>query len=459
MRVSASIAWVFALACPAIFCGCATPDVDVPTHPHSYPLLAGPGTTQRTIAPPDRLVDKTPVRQASASDPAPAPIPAALDLDALLALARQKNPDLAAAAARVEEARGRMIQAGLYPNPTVGYAGNQINDGPGTPGQQGGFISQEFVTGGKLRIAREAARFGVTAADWHAASKWFDTQARVKAAYYEYAAATSVLRETERMETLFKEALVRTERLAAGGRVDGYDVSRLKVEVVQIANRVGAARQRQAAAERMLAVAVGVDRLDGTAKTGDLEDAVSAPSFDEAVSAAGRSSFVLAAAAEAEQARLEVRAAEVRPIPNVHTTTTVAHDYVTRAPMASVMVGLAIPVWDRNQGSIAASAARLAAALAAVEQTRLRQIERLTAAYQKYENARRQLDLYRTKVLPDAETALTQIDRVYALKGERFLDTLDARRVLTLARIDYAQALGDLRAALAEIEAVTQIAR
>ena len=92
-----------------------------------------------------------------------------------------------------------MVQAGLYPNPTVGYSGNQINDGPGTAGQQGGFVEQEFVTGGKLQIAREAARFGVTAADWHAASKWFDTAARVKAAYYEYATALAVLRETERM--------------------------------------------------------------------------------------------------------------------------------------------------------------------------------------------------------------------------------------------------------------------
>ena len=59
-------------------------------------------------------------------------------------------------------------------------------------------------------------------------------------------------------------------------------------------------------------------------------------------------------------------------------------------------------------------------------------------------------------MLPDAAAALEQIDKVYAAKGERFFDTLDARRVLTQARIDYAQALGDLWAAVAEIEAVTQ---
>jgi outer membrane protein, heavy metal efflux system len=454
MRVVARLARWFALAGPVVTtAGCAFAPPDIPT----YPAPGSLSTAHRPAPPPQPAPDRNPIRPAAATEPAPVAAP--VDLDTLLALARSHNPDLAATAARVEEARGRMVQAGLYPNPTAGYSGNQINDGPGTPGQQGGFVSQEFVTGGKLRIAREAARLGVSAADWHAASKWFDTAARVKAAYYEYATALAVLRETERTADLFAEALGRTEKLAAGGKVDAYDVSRLKVEVTQAGNRVGAARQRVAAAERMLAVAVGLDRLPGEVAAGELPEVIALPAFDEAAGLAGRSSFVLAAAAEAEQARVEVRQAEVKPIPNVQTMTTVAHDYVTRAPMASVLVGLPLPVWDRNQGNILAARARLAAATAGIEQARLRAVERLTGAYQRYENARRQLDLYRTKVLPDAAAALKQIDKVYAAKGERFFDTLDARRVLAQARIDYAQALGDLWAAIAEIEAVAQFGR
>jgi outer membrane protein, heavy metal efflux system len=165
---------------------------------------------------------------------------------------------------------------------------------------------------------------------------------------------------------------------------------------------------------------------------------------------------VLAPAAEAEQARAEVRQAEVKPVPNVTAMASVAYDYVTRAPMVSVQVGAPVPVWDRNQGAVLAARFRHQAAVAGVEQARLRAVERLTTAYQRYENARRQLDLYRTRVLPDAAAALEQIDAVYAAKGERFFDTIDARRVLAQARIDYAQAVGDLWTAVAEIEAVTQ---
>jgi len=47
---------------------------------------------------------------------------------------------------------------------------------------------------------------------------------------------------------------------------------------------------------------------------------------------------------------------------------------------------------------------------------------------------------------------------VYAARGERFFDPLDARRMLTQSRIDYAQTLGDLWTA-AEVEGVAQLDR
>ena len=453
LRRCAVLAGVFAAGCqnpPTVSVATAT-SVGTPNQLRSV----GANATRHSVRPiaHSELVPPAPL------DSPPLTASPAVWLDELLAHARARNPDVVAAAARVAEARGRLVQAGLYPNPTAGYSGHQINDGPGTPGQQGGFVAQEFVTGGKLRIAREAARYGVTAADWRAASQWYETSARVKAAYYAYVAAVAVLRETEWMATLFEEGLKRTDKLAAGGKVDSYDVTRLKVEVAQTANRVGAARQRVAAAERLLAVAVGVDRLPGEVPVGDLPDTAVMPAFDAAVALAGRSSFVQAAAADANQAEGELRLAEVKPVPNVQTMTTVAHDYVTRAPMASVQVGLPLPLWDRNQGNVAAARARLATMTAGIDQARLRTVERLTAAYQRYENARRQLALYRTRVLPDAVSALEQIDKVYEAKGERFFDTLDARRVLAQARIDYVQTLGELWSAVAEIEALTQPSR
>ena len=76
-----------------------------------------------------------------------------LDLETI---AFESNPTLSAATARMQAARGKQVQAGLYPNPVIGYDGTQIGN-LGTAGQQGGFISQRFITGGKLKLDQAIA--------------------------------------------------------------------------------------------------------------------------------------------------------------------------------------------------------------------------------------------------------------------------------------------------------------
>src|SRR5947199_2314998 len=65
-----------------------------------------------------------------------------LTLADLEQLALERNPTLVQAAANVDDAQGRATQSGLYPNPTVGYVGEQM--GPrnlsGLGEQQGLFI-------------------------------------------------------------------------------------------------------------------------------------------------------------------------------------------------------------------------------------------------------------------------------------------------------------------------------
>src|SRR5262249_4888481 len=69
-------------------------------------------------------------------------------------MALQGNPTLAQAAAAVDVSRGKALQAGLYPNPTVGYRGENIGI-EGSAGEfQGGFGQQTIVTAGKLRLSR-----------------------------------------------------------------------------------------------------------------------------------------------------------------------------------------------------------------------------------------------------------------------------------------------------------------
>src|SRR3954463_11946967 len=98
---------------------------------------------------------------AAAVVPEPVPLPAVdgtsapkiLTLAEAEMLATGSHPALREAAAQVRALGGKWVQVGLRPNPTIGYAGNQIGD-DGSAGQQGGFVGQEFVTAGKLGLNR-----------------------------------------------------------------------------------------------------------------------------------------------------------------------------------------------------------------------------------------------------------------------------------------------------------------
>jgi cobalt-zinc-cadmium efflux system outer membrane protein len=76
-------------------------------------------------------------------------------LESLHELARQNHPGLKAASASIEAARGLMVQAGLPPNPSVGYQSDTVRTA-NTPGYHGAYLQQTIVTARKLGPSKEA---------------------------------------------------------------------------------------------------------------------------------------------------------------------------------------------------------------------------------------------------------------------------------------------------------------
>src|ERR1051325_1752780 len=122
------------------------------------------------VAAADRALSQTRMvrflRPVAVETPQPVPSPSpCLTLEELENLALANNPTIAGANALVMQQQGVLRQAGLYPNPTVGYVRSDPNQ-PGQSQTQGVFVSQDLVTGGKLRIAQQAARQDVEHSVW-----------------------------------------------------------------------------------------------------------------------------------------------------------------------------------------------------------------------------------------------------------------------------------------------------
>src|SRR6266436_4631223 len=75
-------------------------------------------------------------------------------LEQMQKIAGESNPTLRQAELEIRATRARQQQAGLYPNPTVGYTGDEIRGGSVGGGKQGFFVQQTIVTGGKLGLSR-----------------------------------------------------------------------------------------------------------------------------------------------------------------------------------------------------------------------------------------------------------------------------------------------------------------
>jgi len=382
-----------------------------------------------------------------------------LTLQDLERLAEQNRPDLAAAYAQAEAARGLFIQEGLYPNPMLAYQGQEINNPENRLGFQGMMASQEIVTAGKLRLAQTAAAHGVTAANWQAVTQRFNVLTRVRLAFFETLTAQRELETTQQIVKLSQELLeaARTaERAGIGARPD---VLRAEVELNQSQIRLAVAEQRAEAAWKLLALAVGMPDLPPQPLAGSLDDAV--PQYDwQAISLAAliRSSEVQAAQAGVLQSEWALRRALVEPIPNVMVQGGPMYSFPDQATEANLQVGVNLPVFNKNQGNILTAQAQLAAAQQQVRNVELRLLERLTQAFQAYQASQRQVELYQKDILPRAAESLRLVQIGYKAGDAKFdyTSVLQAQQILIQARLAAIQAQGDLWRAVVEIAGTVQ---
>jgi cobalt-zinc-cadmium efflux system outer membrane protein len=436
--------WLTALGCAV--CWAAGSQAQQPAQPGNRGQP--PALTRGDYAAPD-----LPARLATPVAVEPSP------LASLLALASQQNPDLAAARARVEAARGKMVQAGLYPNPTINWHGDEMNAPGGRSGHQGMTVSQEFVMAHKLRLAREAAAAGVAAFDWQATTRWFDVVTRVRLAYVELLAARREVQAQEENVRIAEEGHATALRLAKAGVAAQPDVLRAEVALDQSRALLDVSRQRLDAAQRLLAAAVGVPALPALPPDDELERPVPGYEWEPTLETVlARSSEVQEARSLADQAARLLRKAEADRFPNVFVTFRPFYAQQDHTTEFLGEVGTALPLYNRNQGNILTARADVARTRQDIRVVELRLTERLAGAFRRYEASARQAGVYRRQILPRAAESLRLV-RIGYERGDPKYDytaVLDAQRTLVQSRLAYVQVLAELWRATAEIEGLLQ---
>jgi cobalt-zinc-cadmium efflux system outer membrane protein len=386
----------------------------------------------------------------SAFGPAVADEPprSALDLESLERLACEHNPTLRQAGANIEAAKGRAQQAGLYPNPTVGYSGERIGAG-GTAGElQGLFIDQTIVTARKLTLSR--AKYGqeVSQAAALALAQQYRVVNSVRSRFYQLLAMQRLLDVRADLLKVADDAVQTTEQLLNVGAANKPDLLQARIEARQERVALENARTQYDAAWQQLIALVGVPELAISRLDGDLEGVAALPDFDATLAhLLDASPEIQAAVAELARSRIGLKREKVEPIPNLQMRVANGYDFETRRDVTSVQVGVRLPVFDKNQGNIHTARAQVAYAEAELCRVQLSLRQRLARAYARYRTAGTTVESYRKESLPEAKEAYELYLDSFRKRRAAWPQVLVAQRTYFQMSVEYSEALADLRCA------------
>src|SRR3989454_10242690 len=175
-------------------------------------------------------------------------------------IASESNPTLRQAEAEIRAAKARQQQAGLYPNPTVAYTGDEIRGGSVGGGKQGFFVQQTVVTGGKLGLSRGVFGKDVKLAELEAEEQKMRVHSAVKMAFLRVLAAQELLDARRDMATIAQDGVETQRRLMNTGQADETEVLEAEVEVQRM--RLNARMQDNTLREEWRSLAAGNGQPD-----------------------------------------------------------------------------------------------------------------------------------------------------------------------------------------------------
>ncbi len=381
-----------------------------------------------------------------------------LSLEQLEAMALESNPTLAQAASQVQAAAGRTLQAGLYPNPSVGYSGEEISK-EASGGEHGAFIQQTIITAGKLGLSRAVFQKEQVQAEELAQAQRMRVLNSVRLLYYQTLGAQHLVAWRERLAALAQEAVEISQQLFNVGQADQPDLLQAQVEAQQVQLDLGATRQNLERIWRQLAAVVGNPTLQRRPLAGKLDNAVPELEWDKALTALLEESPELTVAKTGVQrAAAALKCAQVEWIPDVTFRGGVHYNFERFAP-GNVMVGpegfaelrVPLPIFDRNQGNIAAAQADLDRAHQEVQRVELSLRQRLSAVFAEYLTAHQTVETYRSRILNDARQAYDLYLQRYQQMAAAYPQVLISQRTLFQAQVAYSTALMDLWRTAVEI--------
>lgn len=373
-------------------------------------------------------------------------------------LALQNNPTAAAAAAGIDAARGRTRQAGAWPNPVIGYSGEEIKTGDlDRRGEHGFFVEQTIPLGGKLRLSRDVFQRTIDRAEALQDLQRLRILTSVRQTFYLVLLTERRIQVQERLAALASEAVGVTAQLFNVGAADRPDYLEIEIESRRLQLQLNRSKNELFAVRAQLASLAGVREVATRPIAGTIEAAIPELEREQVIrTLLEKSPELRAARAELERTRAVTARARRETYPDLFLRGGSAYNREvgedTGRPIGwegTLEAGISVPLFNRNTGGIAASRADETRAQAEVTRLELALQSRGASQFASYLTALRASEAYRTEILPRAEEAYRLYLSRYREMAAAYPQVLVAQRTLFEMSNEYLESLNEAwRAAL-----------
>lgn len=388
-----------------------------------------------------------------------------LTLSSAIESAVRSNRELAAAQFIIGQAKGRLVQAGLWPNPELelsttsdwafGREGESVVDV--------GFI-QKLPISGRIARAKRVAKADVELAELEVEDQERLLAGEVSRSFRQLLVARQRLGFLRDLSAAIEESLRVTERRFAVAEVSEADVNLQKLELERLRIDSGALEVQNQRLSSELNLLLGREPVEALNLRGKLDPSLDEPSVREAKEKAlerrpdrrlalaqierSQREFMLAKAERFEDWTLGVGYSREKSLFDEPGLEDVDN-------LIGIRLGVPLPLWNRNQGRILEARADKGRARAALEALDLKIRTEIEAAERRGRGLRPLLSRYEKSSVPTAEKNLRLLRQSYGNGLTDINSVLQAQRQLVELRMSYLDTLLEFEAALTDLETAT----
>jgi cobalt-zinc-cadmium efflux system outer membrane protein len=383
-----------------------------------------------------------------------------IGLNEAVARTLARNPELAAFGYQLQAQDGRILQAGLAPNPELSLTvENALGTGEFT-GMDGAetTLSIAWILERGVRQRRlETARAGISLLDVEADILRLDAAAETARWFLSCLSSQAQMVNAGEAVQLAQETVRAVKKRVQAGKSPQAELARAEAELARMKLNQEDFEHELLSASRRLAAQWGETEPGFKRVNGEILTLPNTDSFATLKTRISENPDLARFLSKQRVDEAELRLAKAQRKPNWRVSVGVRRLEITDDEALVANITLPLTLRNRNQGRIAEAQANLAQTAADATAARIRNETLLFVIYQELQHSLHRVRTFRDDVIPHLEQALTDTRSAYELGRYSYFEWRTVQEDLLEARSDLVEASVDAHQKAIEIERLTGV--